>query len=223
MYSNLGGTGIGEAVLQPQVLRYHNVGADPATGRLVDLEVQNKSLYVPWNSAKTGFAEGGNIAQINLAASRFETRHVDLEFHFVDSETSAPVVLERFTISLFDFDQGSLGSNDCVGLRGYSSVQLSAETQIVAAPDPSEPGNSAYCGSQLGHEGQPPSFAKSLHVRSCCASNAHMHVHLHFDAFPMSADDNPRDPMLLTGLQQSRTVQFIFTYTDMIQMRYEIR
>ena len=90
LHSNLGGFTAGV----PPALRFANVGVDPATGRAVDLEVTNNTLYQPWNSTNNGLASGGRIGQINLEATHQgedpdRPRYVDLVFSFVDSATIA--------------------------------------------------------------------------------------------------------------------------------------
>ena len=158
LHSNLGGftTGV------PPVLRFANVGLDPATGRTVDLEVSNSSMYQPWNTAVNGLASGGRVGQINLEATHQgedpdTPRYVDLVFSFVDSASSAPVVLNRFEWSVLDFDQGLEGNGaECVSVQGYSSVQLAVESEVVEANDPVDPSATAFCASQTGTNGEQP-------------------------------------------------------------------
>ena len=153
----------------PPALRFANVGVDPATGRAVDLEVTNNTLYQPWNSANNGLASGGRIGQINLEATHQgedpdRPRYVDLVFSFVDSATSAPVMLSRFEWSVLDFDTGLEGNGaECVSVQGYSSVQLAVESEVVEANDSVDASATAFCASQAGTNGE----HGHLTARSC--------------------------------------------------------
>ena len=154
--SNLGG--LTNSSL-PAYLRFSNVGTDPATGRTVDLEVTNTSLYQAWNVERNGLADGGKLGQVNLEATHQgeepETpRYVDLKFSFVDALTDSPVVLSRFAWSVLDFDTGNNGNGaECVSVQGYSSVLFAAESTVLEARDPYDVAATAFCGSEFGTNG----------------------------------------------------------------------
>ena len=136
------------------------MGTDPATGRTVDLEVTNSTPYSPWNLASNGLADGGMIGQVNLEATHqgedpANPRFVDLNFSFIDTTTDAPVLLSRFDLSVLDFDEGRNGNGaECVSVQGYSSLQLSAGSEVVTSSDPVDPSATAFCASQYGTNGE---------------------------------------------------------------------
>ena len=158
--------------LLPATLLYGNVGTVQATGQTLDLEVTNTSLYRPWRTIRTGL--NGEFAQINLDAPKSgageELNYVTLLMRLLDASTGAPVVLDRFHMSFYDFDEGVDGNGrECFSTRGYTRIQVSeSTTQIVDGVDSVDSSFTSFCGSQTGALSDNPTspFALTEHQRS---------------------------------------------------------
>eukprot|EP00966_Prymnesium_polylepis_P266134 6147647-Prymnesium_polylepis.1 len=119
------------------------------------MEVTNTSAYRPWKLIRNGI--NGEFAQINLDSPKFGgdelLNYVTLLVRFLDSATGAPLVLDRFRMSFYDFDQGVQGrARECFSTRGYSDVQVSpGYTQINSSvADPVDSTFTGFCSTQYG-------------------------------------------------------------------------
>ena len=136
------------------------------------MEVTNTSYYRPWKTIRNGL--NGEFAQVNLDSpkdgSGEEINYVTLRIRFLDAATGLPVLLNRFTMSFYDFDQGRDGrAKECFSTTGYSSIQVAPNaSQIVEEPDPLDPAYSAFCSTEYGELADNPTSPTALtaHQRS---------------------------------------------------------
>ena len=76
---------------------------------------------------------------------------LQLKLRLLDSATGLPVVLSRFRLSFFDFDEGNIGrGKECLSTRSYSNIRVYEETQLVDDLDPIDASFTAFCSTQYG-------------------------------------------------------------------------
>ena len=128
--NNLGG--IGPNFDDEPVLRYADV-TTTEEGRPVDLvvSVQEGSEYLVADNFEQYQGVWELFGQINVRDN--STAHLD--FSFVDSETSAAVVLEKFYVTVFDVDQQRVDTRHreqlCVDDDQYDEYVLGDATSLL--------------------------------------------------------------------------------------------
>ena len=107
-HSNLGGVGPDD--VEDETILYKKVGTT-RLGVPFDMEVRALSDYAV-NKAEINTLTASGLAEINLRGPRIwdEPRghaetFVDLQFCFLEEDTTIPVTLSGFQLSFFDFDQ----------------------------------------------------------------------------------------------------------------------
>ena len=109
-HSNLGGVGPDNRPGVPETILYKKVGTT-RLGVPFDMEVRALSDYAV-NKAEINTLTASGLAEINLRGPRIwdEPRghaetFVDLQFCFLEEDTTIPVTLSGFQLTFFDFDQ----------------------------------------------------------------------------------------------------------------------
>ena len=105
-HSNLGGVGP-DTDVEDETILYKKVGTT-RLGVPFDMEVRALSDYAV-NNAKINTLTASGLAEINLLGPKkgqgLEETFVELEFCFLEEDTTIPVTLSGFQLSFFDFDQ----------------------------------------------------------------------------------------------------------------------
>ena len=110
-------------------MRYSNIGTDPATGRSLDLLIENTTEYSVAQDgrsihSKNGWGDGaGNVVQINQQANTATT----FQFTVQNTETHEPVELAAFYFSVLDFDfdaDTNIGETVCINKDQLSTPQV---------------------------------------------------------------------------------------------------
>jgi hypothetical protein len=121
LYRNLGG--LGPHTSQPPNVRYKNV-AKTLDGSPVDMILESLN-FVTAKPKKVGLF--GDSAVVNIKNGHT----VDFTARFVDSETSNPVKLGPFHLSVMDIDTGKEGGQEELTIGGFSDYYLLDETELT--------------------------------------------------------------------------------------------
>eukprot|EP00966_Prymnesium_polylepis_P190058 4404517-Prymnesium_polylepis.1 len=181
IHSNLGGLGASGGAGEesdgsahagfPPTLRLGNIGTNTITGQTIDLILSNNSNYMAWKTSKNGLTDDGLMGAINLESPHSgvtgtDFNMLDLNFDFVDSVTSAPVVLSRLHSEAPPFKpepEGSSGNGkECITTRGYDEMRISNTTQISIGTDPLDTSFDAFCSTEQGYGYDNPSDPADL-------------------------------------------------------------
>ena len=104
-HSNLGGVGPDD--VEEETILYKKVGTT-RLGVPFDMEVRALSPYAV-NKAEINTLTASGLAEINLLGPKkgqgLAETFVDLEYCFLEEDTTIPVTLSGFQLSFFDFDQ----------------------------------------------------------------------------------------------------------------------
>jgi len=122
VYSNLGRKG--PDFDEPEGLRFEHILENQ--GKSVDLMVHALSEYHPQNISQNRL--NGEFVQINIAREQ----SVDLQFRFVDTETSDDVVVDFMHFSMFDIDEGRFNHlEEFLAIGGFAASYLTDTTEIT--------------------------------------------------------------------------------------------
>lgn len=144
-YNNLGGKGPDTG---PEGIRYGNVIT--LNERQVDLLVSAQSPYERFRRSQNGL--NGKVGKINL----YHDGNVDLKFQWLDAETDAPVTMGRFTMSVFDLDEGPDGTaKETLTAGGFASDYMMDFTSLRTADLPD--GRRSYASTTHGRGSNNPS------------------------------------------------------------------
>ena len=159
-HSNLGG--VGPDRFADRNILYKKVGTT-AAGVPFDMRVENLSPYRV-NNAKINTLTASGLAEINLLGPKkgqgLEETFVELEFCFLEEDTTIPVTLSGFQLTFFDFDQSNSRSDECLSISDHDSYTLSEQTEIVVTDMGG--GRTEFCSSRYGEGNDNPSSPHSL-------------------------------------------------------------
>lgn len=144
-YNNLGNKGPDSG---PEGIRYANVLQ--MNDRNVDLLVNALTPYERFSKSTNGL--NGAVGKINL----FHERDVDLRFAFIDSENDAPVTMGKFTLSVFDLDEGPEGTaKESITAGGFETDYMMDFTSLRTSDLPD--GRRQYSSTTHGRGSNNPS------------------------------------------------------------------
>jgi hypothetical protein len=185
------------------------VGTTPG-GVQIDLRVENKSLYVPWNAMQNGL--NGDWMEINVLGNE----PVRIEGCFVDHDTSEEVLVDFFNLTLVDLDDTITGYNEEIQILeseidGYelfttsdgsaSEVQVTVTDVEYTDPDTGATGTSSALRFRSSERGIGKDNPQNL------------------DAL---TTDNPAKGEAIQIVQQARSFKLIYSSKSCFQIKIAV-
>ena len=170
-HSNLGG--VGPDRFADRNILYKKVGTTKA-GVPFDMRVENLSPYAV-NNAKINTLAASGLAEINLLGPKkgqgLAETFVDLEYCFLEEDTTIPVTLSGFQLTFFDFDQ-SVRRRACPHCPAHAHTHAHAH----APSCPLRVRSRAHVSTHRSHV--PPVHIPYTQTRAHMRKRVHMHTRM---------------------------------------------
>jgi hypothetical protein len=165
-------------------LRVGDLGIDPVSGKYFDLLITTTDRYI------SNWADWNNVYGLFGYLTMNNNTAMDLMFTIVETNTSTPLVLNKFYFTFFDLDTSNpngdqQGGKEILYVGGHTKHLLGPNTELAITENANDKGQTKYEATVFGESA-----------------------------------DNPTDPMAMSVQQQNRAVTFQFDDTSSFEMTY---